>query len=56
MLAHSKMHESAGEAPAQAQPQAPRRRLFRCNFCAERFERRWVPASALTPAPAPRAR
>lgn len=37
LAAHSKSHE-AGDAAAR--DAAPRRRLFRCTFCVERFERR----------------
>lgn len=46
LVAHSKSHTSDG-APAStpataATPPPPRRRLFRCNFCQERFERRYM--------------
>ncbi|CAB3220037.1 unnamed protein product [Arctia plantaginis] len=45
LAAHSKSHESPGEAAGVAAP-APRelvqRRLFRCTFCVERFERRYM--------------
>ncbi|XP_075979578.1 uncharacterized protein LOC142978865 [Anticarsia gemmatalis] len=41
LAAHSKSHESA-EAGSVVREQAPRRRLFRCTFCVERFERRYM--------------
>ena len=44
LVAHSKAHE-ASDAPAQRD--VPRRRLFRCTFCPERFERRWAIPHAL---------
>ncbi|XP_060810392.1 zinc finger protein 814 [Amyelois transitella] len=43
LLAHSKSHESgAGAAVSAAAAEQARRRLFRCPFCAERFERRFL--------------
>ncbi|XP_049887792.1 zinc finger protein ZFP2-like [Pectinophora gossypiella] len=38
LVAHSKAHEGA----ADAVPPQPRRRLFRCTFCQDRFERRYM--------------
>ncbi|XP_041974146.1 zinc finger protein 484-like isoform X2 [Aricia agestis] len=41
LLAHARSHEGVPAAAAAA-PQGPRSRLFRCAFCVERFERRYM--------------
>lgn len=40
LAAHAKSHETPEVAPAAGPP--PVRRLFRCHFCVERFERRYM--------------
>ncbi|XP_013181002.1 PREDICTED: zinc finger protein 729-like, partial [Papilio xuthus] len=47
LVAHTKSHDAATSASASASagcppPAAPRTRIFRCNFCHERFDRKYM--------------